>query len=84
MNFKNTKDKAMGALKRIKGVVRDVAHPVYAAKRKIAESKTRAADNQYKTYKMVNDARGRKDKGNSSDPLFRARQAMKDAQKRSI
>lgn len=76
----------MSALKRVKGVVTDVAHPILTAKRKVAESKTRGFDKQYNTYKMVNDAdkAGVKDKGNSSDELFKGRAAMKEAQRKAL
>ena len=83
--IKNTKMKAMSALKRVKDKVIDTtAKALSAPKRAYYDAGTRVADKQYKAYKMVNDARGVQDKGNESDPLFRARVGMKAEQMKAL
>ncbi len=74
MNFKNTKDKAIGALKRIGANAKGLKQSYDYQKQKAG------SEAKYQSYKMVNDAdkAGVQDKGNESDPLFRARTMMKN------
>lgn len=78
--MKNTKDKAMKAL------TRSVGKALSAPKRAYYASKDRQAEKTYQAYKMVNEAdkAGIKDKGNASDPLFRARASMRAAQRKAL
>jgi len=80
MLFKNTKDKAVSALKRIRENAKGLKQSYDYKRGKAGQDRTYAA------YKMVNDAdkAGVKDKGNESDPLFRARTMMKEAQRKAL
>ena len=86
MPIVNKKVMQLGALKRqAKDKMIDVTSDILSApKRAYYDSKSRASDAEYKTYKMVNDAKGVKDKGNESDPLFRARNMMQSAKKKAL
>lgn len=77
MPIVNKKVMQLGALTRkAKDVTSDV---LSAPKRAYYDAKTRGSERQYKAYKMVNDSKGVPDKGNESDPLFRARVMMREA-----
>lgn len=83
------RNRALEAIKRVSSRVKnkgvDVASDILSApKRKYYESKSRGADKKYQTYKMANDAKGVADKGNESDPLFRARAEMRLAQRKAL
>lgn len=83
--MKNTKSKALKALKGLKDKVIDVTSDIISAPvRAIHDSNSRLADKKYKAYKMVNDSKGVQDKGNESDPLFRARVSMRNEQKKAL
>ena len=82
--MKNTKNKALEALHGFgKRVVDNTGGLVKQAKYKLSKS---GDEKTFKAYKMVNDAdkAGVKDKGNESDPLFRARAMMKAAQRKAL
>lgn len=78
--MKNNRNKVLKAIGKFGGKV------LSAPERAYRESKTRGYDKQYRTYKMVNDAdkSGVRDKGEASDPLFRGRAAMKEAQRQAL
>jgi len=73
--MKNNLKKALGALKgKVIGKTSDV---LSAPARLKYGLRNRTSDSKYKTFKTVNDMRGVPDKGNESDPLFRARATMR-------
>ena len=76
--MKNTLKKAKDA------IARGLSSPSRAMVGAYRESKMKASDNKYKAYKRVNDAdkAGIKDRGNETDPLFRARTSMRAEQQR--
>jgi len=82
--MKNTKNKALEALHGFgKRVVDNTGGLVKQAKYEMGK---KGQQRTYEAYKMVNDAdkAGVKDKGNESDPLFRARAMMKAAQRKAL
>ena len=85
--MKNNKQQVMKSLvnkvKDIKNAVIDKTSDILSG-RSGYEADRIASDRQYKMYKMVNDAKGVADKGNESDPLFRARNMMRSAQQDAL
>jgi hypothetical protein len=64
----------MGILNKVKNKVIDVTSDIMSAPARMkSRSAQTKADNEVKMIKMVRESRGRADKGDESDPLFRAR-----------
>lgn len=83
--MKNTKQKALSAIKRVKDKVIDkTSDALSLPKRSKHKAEDMASQRRYETFKAVNDMKGVKDRGNASDPLFRGRNMMKDAQRKAL
>ena len=82
MSLKNTKDKALKSLRSFKD--RAVGNAKGLKQSFDYKRKKKGQEATYRMYKDVNDKRGLKDKGNESDPLFRGRVMMKEAQRKAL
>lgn len=83
MALKNTKEKAMAALRRTKDKVIDKTSDVLSApKRAYYDSKSRGYDKKYKAYKRVNDLNASGIEGSEEDKRVRA--SMKSEQRKAL
>jgi hypothetical protein len=74
--FRTPKDKALGALSRMKDKVVDVTSDVISGPKRLSQGmKEDTANAQADNHRFVRENKGKPDAGDASDPLFRARVA---------